>query len=55
MGLLWVELTLDGTYKIPVYGMTSEKTVPPAEIGLPAIVVLRNFARIEGQQNQEDW
>ena len=31
------------------------KTVPPAEVGLPAIVFLRNFARVEGQQNQEDW
>ena len=46
-------LTLDGmTYGIPVYGMTSEKAVPP---GLPAIVFLRNFARVEGQQNQEVW
>ena len=43
------------TYGIPVYGMTSVKTAPPAEVGLPAIVFLRNFARVERQQNQEDW
>ena len=42
------------TYGIPVYGMTSEKTVPPlAEVVLPAIAFLRNFERVEGQQ--EDW
>ena len=43
------------TYGIPVYGMTSGKTVSPAEIGLPAIVFLQNFERCEGQQNQKDW
>ena len=49
-------LTLDVmTYGIPVYGMTSEKTVPRAEVVLPAIAFFRNFERVEGQQDQEDW
>ena len=49
-------LTLDGmTYRIPVYGMTSGKTVPPAEVGFPIVVFLRNFARVEGQQDHKDW
>ena len=44
------------TYGIPVYGMTSGKTAPPlAEVGLPAIAFLRNFERVKGQQDQEDW
>ena len=38
-----------------VYGMTSGKTVPPAEVGFPIIVFLRNFARMEGQQGHKDW
>ena len=28
--------------------------VPPAEVGLPVIEYLKNFARVEGQPNQED-
>ena len=43
------------TYRIPVYGMTSGKTVPPAEVGLPIINFLPNFARVEGQQDHKDW
>ena len=42
------------THRIPVYGMTSGKTVPPAEVGFPIIVFLQNFARVEGQQDHKD-
>ena len=32
------------------------KNLPPlAEVVLPAIAFLRNFERVEGQQDQEDW
>ena len=43
-------LTLDGmAFGIQVYGMISGKTVLSAEIGLPAIIFLRNFEPVEGQ------
>ena len=32
-----------------------EKSFPPAEVSLPAIELLREFACVEGQQNREDW
>ena len=41
--------------RIPVYGRTSGKTVPAAEVSFPITVFLRNFARVEGQQDHKDW
>ena len=32
-----------------------EKPSPPAEVGFPVTVFLRNFARVEGQQDHMDW
>ena len=32
-----------------------EKPSPLAEVGLPAIAFLRNFERVKGQQDKEDW
>ena len=53
--LVQVGLTLDGMlYGIPVYGMSLRRMRPPAEVGLPVIEYLKNFARVGGQPNQED-
>ena len=46
----WYDLWNTGLWYDP-----GKNRPPLAEVGLPAIAFLRNFERVKGQQDQEDW
>ena len=47
----WYDLWNTGLW----YDLGKNRPPPLAEVVLPAIAFLRNFERVKGQQDQEDW